>query len=161
MLSDTGSRTITGTSVQRSDDSMDETKTCTRCKKAKLLSEYYKNPRTPDGLCTQCKSCMKDNSKAYHKTSQAKKLRRTYRQTRAQVAESQARRAVNAAVRSGRLTIPLECEGTDHEGDRVDKLFAHHTSYKRVDWLKVTWLCAKCHNKADAARRSVEPGRQV
>lgn len=42
-----------------------ETKTCTKCKKDKPLSEYYKKSQTKDGLMHTCKSCDKD----YRKTT--------------------------------------------------------------------------------------------
>jgi len=37
---------------------MAATKTCTKCKKIKFLSEFWKNKTGKDGLFTHCKSCM-------------------------------------------------------------------------------------------------------
>jgi len=34
-----------------------KTKRCTKCNKAKPLSEFWKNSKSKDGLCYQCKSC--------------------------------------------------------------------------------------------------------
>lgn len=37
---------------------MAATKTCTKCKKIKFLSEFWKSKAGKDGLFTQCKSCL-------------------------------------------------------------------------------------------------------
>lgn len=34
-------------------------KTCTACKEAKPPSEYHRNRRRPDGLCSECKPCVR------------------------------------------------------------------------------------------------------
>lgn len=49
-------------------------KKCTKCKKDKLFSEFYKNKRKPNGLESRCKSCITEDRKikidkisAYHR----------------------------------------------------------------------------------------------
>ena len=37
---------------------MSEGKICTTCKEYKLLSEYYKESKAPDGLRAKCKKCL-------------------------------------------------------------------------------------------------------
>ncbi len=36
---------------------MDDVKTCSMCKESKSYSEFYSDPRTNDGLRSQCKKC--------------------------------------------------------------------------------------------------------
>ena len=38
---------------------MSQTKTCTKCGKAKPLASFYKHPRTADRRQTRCKVCQK------------------------------------------------------------------------------------------------------
>lgn len=42
-------------------------KKCTKCWKTKKESEYYKNPRTLDGLRCECKACTKADNSAYRR----------------------------------------------------------------------------------------------
>lgn len=44
------------------------TKVCNKCKTTKLVTEFNKNKNTDDGLCTQCKSCMKEYRAANKKS---------------------------------------------------------------------------------------------
>jgi hypothetical protein len=42
-------------------------KFCYQCRKWKPLSEYYKNKRRYDGLCSECKECDLVNRNSYRK----------------------------------------------------------------------------------------------
>lgn len=42
-------------------------KTCTLCNSTKLLSDFYKNKSTKDGLHGRCKTCFKAENKVYQK----------------------------------------------------------------------------------------------
>jgi hypothetical protein len=53
-----------------------------------------------------------------------------------------AREAVRAAVKSGRLGKPAQCEGCAS----VVSLHGHHRDYSRP--LDVEWLCVPCHAAA-------------
>lgn len=54
-------------------------KTCTKCKKEKEFTEFYKDKRKKDGLRCWCKNCqLEDNSK---RESEYKNTRKQYRQT--------------------------------------------------------------------------------
>jgi len=44
-----------------------KTKICTKCKKEKLTSEFYKNKIIKSGLSSWCKSCQKVSIDKYHK----------------------------------------------------------------------------------------------
>ena len=52
-----------------------------------------------------------------------------------------ARSAVLRAVARGELVRPGACSRCD----RPCKPQGHHPSYERADWLKVEWLCKRCH----------------
>lgn len=59
---------------------MFELKKCSRCKEQKEKSEFYKDKRAKDGLCSDCKRCHIDNAKEYQKkyskTDKAKESRK-------------------------------------------------------------------------------------
>jgi hypothetical protein len=48
-------------------------KECTKCGKTKKESQYYKNPRTLDGLRSECKECSKAGTSQYRKRMSEKK----------------------------------------------------------------------------------------
>lgn len=58
-----------------------------------------------------------------------------------------ARDAVYRALKNGELTKPLACE----DCGKVAYLEGHHESYDSTSWLKVRWVCKKCHNIRDKA----------
>lgn len=80
--------------------------------------------------------------------------RRRYHTNPVSRAKSIARQAVAKALKNGTLVRPAACE---HCYKHV-KLEAHHANgYDTPHWLDVTWLCRKCHRKANAAQGVVEP----
>lgn len=52
-----------------------------------------------------------------------------------------ARDAVYRALKEGRLIKPVFCE--DCKGAKT--LSGHHEDYLQENWLKVIWVCRKCH----------------
>lgn len=58
-----------------------------------------------------------------------------------------AREAVRSALRSGTLVRPDTCQRCDE----VAPVQGHHHSYLREDWLKVEWLCQRCHGRLHRA----------
>ena len=59
-----------------------------------------------------------------------------------------ARQAVRRALRSGALERPERCTECYTECHAE----AHHWSYDPADHLRVTWLCRRCHYRADQIR---------
>lgn len=45
-------------------------KKCNKCKKVKLLSEFYKDKGNRDGLRSDCKECSNERVKKYHRTEE-------------------------------------------------------------------------------------------
>lgn len=67
-----------------------------------------------------------------------------------------ARIAVQHAIRAGTLIRPTVCEkcgGTGEHGGacqcRTEIHGHHHLGYARQNWLRVEWLCHRCHTAAD------------
>lgn len=58
-----------------------ETKRCSKCKKIKPLSEFYKDRSKKDGLQHRCKICLKIFISHYQKTKKGKATKKRYRQT--------------------------------------------------------------------------------
>ena len=52
------------------------TKTCTKCKQVKPLSEFYKSPTGKDGHNTRCKKYYLEICKKYQRTEKGKKIRK-------------------------------------------------------------------------------------
>ena len=146
-------------------------KKCTKCKDTKLFSEFGPDKRHKDGLQSQCRECRGKTQQTYARTH--KEERREYLQRneeaikrkQCEYVETQdgrkaqnkagvnqrlkfpqkikARKAVNHAVRDGKLLRPNHCEGCYQE-----KLVqGHHWSYLEEHGLDVEWLCPKCHRE--------------
>ena len=54
-------------------------KACSKCQQAKPTTEYYQDRKRPDGLCSQCKTCMKANAKARRERGQEREAQRVWR----------------------------------------------------------------------------------
>jgi len=131
-------------------------KICFKCKKKKLLSDFYKHQGTADKHLNKCKSCAKKDVKNRYNDPVAKQRIIEYEKFRTQLphrkelvliyqrrmrernpGKYKARQKVNSALRSGRL-IKGVCEVCG--GKKVE---AHHDDYRQ--YLKVRWLCRKHH----------------
>ena len=87
----------------------------------KNRTEILEKQRSPAGRATQSKA----NKKRREKFPERIK----------------AKDAVNNAIAAGKLERPSICEACSEE----KFVEGHHESYKEEDWLKVNWLCKKCH----------------
>jgi hypothetical protein len=54
-------------------------KDCSKCGAAKPTDLFYKDTKRPDGLCPQCKDCMKANAKARRERGQERTVQREWR----------------------------------------------------------------------------------
>jgi hypothetical protein len=149
-------------------------KTCRTCGEEKPSGDFY--ARTPN-----CKRCFNDRLNQRRRgnaewlkdrSEYMKRLRQTVKSPKARerrhaVAyrerypeKTLAKRAVRAAIVSGILSRPTQCEGcgsADPRGqDGRSLIQAHHHDYSQP--LAVEWLCANCH--AAEHRRSLASPRE-
>ena len=123
-------------------------KTCPKCKQEKPLSEFYKNRSRKDGLQAWCKDCFRGYQRAYCRTERGRENhlradRKADRKRRLLYPEkTKARRALQYAVKSGRLIRPTICEDCFQERF----VYGHHEDYINKP-LEVKWLCGDCHGK--------------
>lgn len=128
-------------------------KKCFKCGEVKSLSEFYKHPRMADGHLNKCKECAKkdvrknrkQNVSYYREYDRARGNRQQpgyndeYKQRFP--GKHKAHRAVEMAVRSGKMRRESHCEKCGSS----DAVHAHHDDYAFP--LTVRWLCAACHHE--------------
>lgn len=131
-------------------------KRCIGCGKVKPLSEFYAHPRAKDGYLNKCKECTRADVKAHREAHPEKDLETRLKACAKNPTHKNANRAVEAALRSGRLEKPNHCQGCGRSADET-RIGAHHYDYTRP--LDVIWLCAACHRPVDKVRAFVESGR--
>lgn len=144
---------------------MIDTKTCTGCGRKLPLSSFSKKAKSRDGLQERCKECFSTYNRERY-ASDPERFRASSRkrreenpsgclETRLRTCEKSptpvnARRAVEAALKSGDLTNPGVCSGCGCGSDE-HRIEAHHRDYTKP--LDVVWLCTPCHRRMDAQRR--------
>ena len=133
-------------------------KQCNKCKEIKSLTGFYTDRSKPDGLTTYCKPCKNEGIKKYRETDAGRTVQRKanakYRATEAGKAvqrkahtkqrklypeKYKARKAVECAIRYGKMTPPDTCSICWHDG----KIEAHHPDYAKP--LEIEWVCRPCH----------------
>ena len=145
---------------------VDVMKTCSKCKKEKPLSDFFRN-KTRSGYFIRCKSCCGKDQISYRKTlagklsqtkydtsEKGKRSRKRYDQSAkgkiardrqmkkyslANPAKRDAKRLVYNAVRRGDL-IRQPCAVCS----TTENIHAHHCDYDKP--LDVMWLCQKHHS---------------
>lgn len=152
-------------------------KTCKRCNTPKLLDEFYKHPRSKDGLDSKCKECAKKASNVNRLTNidrvreydrnrpnrierlaqqkirnQEEKTKSISRAAKAKYAQNNAHKrkahyALNNAVRDGRVIPWPICLMPDCN----NKPEAHHVHYDLP--LDVVWLCDSHHKQVHKETR--------
>lgn len=135
-------------------------KQCVQCDRMKEHGQFYRHPKSADGLQGVCKECHKDrmrsrynslsNDPEWRELERARardKYRRLYsRNKRTKGVQYRASYTVTNAVRDGRLTPSATCEDCGHDFTEFRRE-AHHESYERDRWLDVAWLCSRCHKR--------------
>ena len=137
-------------------------KTCSVCKKERLLSEFSKAHWVKGGLDCRCKKCRAEYyqshkaetaaaGKAYSQTAAGKKKRReAKRKYRLDFpSKAKAHQKLANAVRHQRLGSFSCCESCFQEKP-VD---GHHEDYDKP--LEVIWLCRGCHTKRHLESREI------
>ena len=150
----------------------DKMKRCSKCKKTKVLSEFFKSRRNKDGLYGCCKSCQiayrqgekgKAYQKNYHQSKQGKAISRKatnkYRKTEKGIKNAtqskkqwrinnpkhnKANRVVQNAVRYDLLPNinTLQCS-CGHKAEH----YHHWYGYEPEHWFDIIAVCYGCHLK--------------
>lgn len=138
-------------------------KRCFKCQHDKPHDEFYRHPRMADGRLNKCKACAKVDVRLnralkdeqyldYDRRRASRPERRAAAARRLRIYRAQhpdrdaAHRAVASAIRNGRLVRPDRCPGCG----LAKPVHAHHEDYRAP--LRVTWLCARCHQHHHAVR---------
>lgn len=113
---------------------------CRGCGETKPHSHFYASYLNEDR--GECKECVKSRMAGLRKSNvkQYTKAKRRYRAANKE--KIKAHRAVEYAVKYGRLKKPENCEEC---GCRPKQLDGHHDDYSKP--LSVKWLCPACHAK--------------
>ncbi len=131
-------------------------KECFKCHQMLDISEFYKHPRMADGHLNKCKKCAKkdvsqnyDSRRDQYAEYERERCQRPERKAKALHYQQKrrhkyphkdaARRAVNDAIRYGRLQ-KKPCQFCGNQ-----KSQAHHDDYSKP--LDVIWACFKCHRE--------------
>jgi hypothetical protein len=116
------------------------TKTCGRCRRDLLTSEFNVDRHAKSGLRSQCKECMtlersarRDQAKAWRGKPEVRAWYRAYR-----VAGGERERLQRAARNAARALPRQPCEKCG-----AQKAHAHHDDYSKP--LVVRWLCPADH----------------
>lgn len=134
-------------------------KTCTKCKTELDESQFYGCKKTKEDLKCQCKKChmegnlrtrnkdaARDANRIFMKLARSRNPEKFKERERnkkpADPLKQKARAKFSFAVRSGKLTRPLNCSICGVSGVRIE---GHHTDYSKP--LDVVWLCIMCHGK--------------
>ncbi len=145
-------------------------KTCSKCKEAKPLGEFYAHPETADGLLGKCKECKREDQRAnraakidFYRESDARRYQEDPR-----VRQRQRRYLATDAGKASRRKCSLKYLAANQDkraahkilenavrGGRISKpdecskcgaggrIHGHHEDYALP--LAVVWVCAQCH----------------
>lgn len=133
-----------------------EQKRCIKCGEVKPLSEFYAHPNMADGHFSKCKDCVKADVKKHRAAHPERDLETRLKACAKNPNHKNASMAVDAAIRAGKLTRPVRCQGCGRRGSET-RLSAHHYDYSEP--LDVIWLCGACHRRVDHVRAYVESGK--
>lgn len=120
-----------------------------------------KKPKEFCGRRSSCRTCSNEKTYEYrrgigraaHIARMTEYNRRKFREDPEFRLRMIARYAVKMAVDAGMLTRPNNCS----KCRRRAKVHGHHyKGYDKSNWLKVKWLCARCHFKEDSTAHSGE-----
>jgi hypothetical protein len=135
-------------------------KYCRWCERDKPLADFYPHPEMADGHLNKCMACVKryaqdrrltsdrpreiDNRRYHEGTKRAYMFARARTHPKPAIVSSAQSKVANA-LRTGKLTRPIQCEFC--EAAPVFTEAAHHDYTKPLD---VIWLCRRCHRRWDS-----------
>ena len=126
-------------------------KKCRECKEIKELSEFYENKIAKDRLYNDCKSCMTEKRREYHKewakrnkekvSAHHKKWRKLNQK---EYASKESCKLKQRCRFEASRKISLDGKICEDCG-KTKNLQRHHDDYSKP--LEVKILCPKCHSK--------------
>lgn len=128
----------------------ERTKVCFKCGVEKPLSEFYRHPQMADGHLNKCKDCTRKDTTERRVNHPDLDLETRLKACVSNPTKKNAYMALDAAIRSGKITRPNVCSGCGCTDDE-HRIEAHHYDYSKP--LDVIWLCTPCHRRMDAQRR--------
>lgn len=94
----------------------------------------------------RCRKCNRERARSYYKTPGGKSVirRALLRSDKKFPEKKHARKLLNRAVKSGKLTKSTLCQACSKSAPRIE---GHHHDYTKP--LEVVWLCPPCHHLAE------------
>ena len=141
-----------------------KTKQCTKCKKKKPTTEFYKDSRQSSGVRPECKECTKEAQRLTYQTnedSRAKKLATAEAYIKGRRVEIQ-KRILTILKQTGCVdcgeTDPIVLD-FDHQRDKVasvSRLLRDHSSWEKIqtEIAKCEVRCSNCHRRKTAKERN-------
>ena len=135
-----------------------ETKTCTKCKEEKTLSEFNKNKLRPDGLHSWCNDCKSEYNSEYNKRLETKRSKVEYSREYWQRPEVKARRKEyeQCSKRKEYLQRPEVKARKVVRDKRSWMLRTYGITFEQKQQMiaKQNGRCAICKNKLDMGKNT-------
>lgn len=107
-------------------------KSCSTCKSEKPSSEFHKNKRMPDGLCSQCKSCTLARVGTYYRANREKRKAYDAHYYEANRARKAAQSAAYYAVNAGAIKARVRQYGAQNKSSIAERRKAHRSANRDV-----------------------------
>jgi|SRR5208283_420346 len=113
-----------------------DTKLCSRCKKIKPVSEFYRNLKSKDGLRYECKECQSNYRKIYSQLfkEHIAKVKKAYDQSEAGKKRKAKFMSKYYSTEKGKETIKKNSRNSYYK--RKDKVIEHIKNYQANNPLK-------------------------
>lgn len=135
-------------------------KKCFKCKRIRLLDQFYPHKQMKDGHLNKCKSCTKRDIKERYDNPITRERIREYERMRFKTPERKIK--VLEYQRNRRKNFPGKYKARQEAGKLEkkpcelcgnEKGQAHHTDYRKH--ITVKWLCFKHHREAHGQKVGV------
>ncbi len=126
------------------------TKTCTKCKESKELSEFRKDKSRPDGLTSQCKACLQSFYKRSYREKDGHKVRARVRNKRnenaARLLEYKKQHSCSMCGEDDYICLDFHHVNSDKEFGIANSLLK---SWDKIltEIQKCIIVCSNCHRK--------------
>jgi len=126
-------------------------KKCTKCEKEKAESEYNRQAIMSSGLEPACRDCRAKQRNEWASKNPAKRCEYQKRYQKKYPEKHNAVKAVQRAVKSGRLTKAEQCHDCSEDKPLVAD---HYKGYEKENRFNVQWICRQCDGRRRAKQMS-------